>query len=137
MSVLASLTPLALCQVSHSIDQDEDLLAVDSVDNKVNTLKLHFTETLKKDYSFEFQISFRHPILPPPPSSARLVTKPRASNRVQGAGKGPQQMAAFAGEIQGDFFASPKLSFNSLSAGHKSAVVHNNKMQADGSYAFK
>jgi len=61
--LLATITPLAMCQVDHSIDQDEDLLAVDSTDNEV---------------------SFRRPILPPPPSfakiGARLEAAPRGSS---------------------------------------------------------
>ena len=99
VAVLVSITPLALCQVSHSIDQDEDLLAVDSIDNEVGTLHFHLIVPLKRDYSFVFHVSFRRPILPPPPSfakvGARLVTAPRAPNR------GPQQLTAVAGELAG------------------------------------
>ena len=35
--LLVSLTPMVVGQVDHSIDQDEDLLAVDSIDNEVDT----------------------------------------------------------------------------------------------------
>eukprot|EP00092_Neocalanus_flemingeri_P013496 GFUD01014555.1.p1 GENE.GFUD01014555.1~~GFUD01014555.1.p1 ORF type:complete len:248 (-),score=74.48 GFUD01014555.1:131-874(-) len=99
--VLVCVSPLALGQVNQEIDQDEDLLAVDSIDNEV---------------------SFRRPILPPPPSFARvgerLVTAPRApARRPQGVVRGPQQLTALAG-------------------GNRAALVHNSKIQRDGSYAF-
>jgi len=38
--LLVSLTPMVVGQVDHSIDQDEDLLAVDSIDNEVDTVYL-------------------------------------------------------------------------------------------------
>jgi len=99
--VLVSVSPLALGQVNQEIDQDEDLLAVDSIDNEV---------------------SFRRPILPPPPSFSRigdrLVTAPKApARRPQAVVRGPQQPTALAG-------------------GNRAALVHNIKMQRDGSYAF-
>jgi len=67
LAVLATIGPLSLCQVDHSIDQEEDLLAVDSIDNHV---------------------SLRRPIRPPPPSfakiGARLTAGPRATSGVVG-----------------------------------------------------
>ena len=36
--MLVSVSPLALGQVNQEIDQDEDLLAVDSIDNEVGTV---------------------------------------------------------------------------------------------------
>jgi len=84
--LLATISPLAVCQVDHSIDQDEDLLAVDSIDNEV---------------------SFRRPILAPPPSFAKIGA------RLQAAPRG-----------------------NTVAGGHGAAIVQKSRMEADGSYAF-
>merc|ERR1712013_288168 len=63
--LLVSLTHMVVGQVDHSIDQDEDLLAVDSIDNEV---------------------SFIRPILPPPPVFAKIGA--RLSAAPLSAGKG-------------------------------------------------
>jgi len=63
--LLLSLAPLVVSQVDHSIDQDEDLLAVDSIDNEV---------------------SFIRPILPPPPSFAKIGARLSAAPRPAGKG---------------------------------------------------
>jgi len=81
MWVMISLNPLVMCQVNQEIDQEEDLLAVDSVDN---------------------EISFLRPIRPPPPSFARvgdrLVTAPKTpAQPPRGVVRGPVQQTAVAG----------------------------------------
>jgi hypothetical protein len=55
---------LVLAQVDFSIDQDEDLLALDSLHDEVR-ITIHSSE--KKFTRFVFHVSFQRPILPPAP----------------------------------------------------------------------
>jgi len=78
--LIAILSRGVLGQVSHSIDQAEDLLAVDSFDN---------------------EISVRRPILAPPPAfakvGARLVSAPRTPvKKPEGVVRGPVQSVGLA-----------------------------------------
>ena len=93
--------PLVLGQVNFSIDQVEDLLALDSLHDEVG---ITIYSSGKKLTRFVFHVSFQHPILPPPPSfvkvGARMVTEPRApAGQSQGAVRGPQQPAIAAGKV--------------------------------------
>ena len=93
--------PLVLGQVDFSIDQDEDLLALDSLHDEVGITKHSSGKKFKR---FVFHVSFQRPILPPPPSFgkavARLVTEPRSPAwQHQGVVRGPQQPAIAAVKV--------------------------------------